>query len=284
MRLYRRYKNEGPPHVTCFFKLSRAGALRQVNEGCVRSRRGASAKSPRNREPVPRTQGTKYLLAGDQAAALAPAAAEPDEEQHPGVAAPEEVRDAQVAAGTPQNGARQNDVRLAPEFGRDGLETLPVLAQQGGDVGETEVGLHLLRPLAHRRSVGHAVVSVPQEARELELLRVELGRLDVLDHLLHPVGNELGNVLLAGRTLQLELPHHEQSDPLLEDLVLEDATSILVRSAGLLDRLDQCDAQVSERPSVSDQQAFFSACHLAPPLPCGVLRTVHSAQCRAYHG
>lgn len=161
----------------------------------------------------PKPARRKYLLAGDDKGAPAPNAHRQVEAQDPGVVIPDEERDEQKTIGVPQNRARQNHVGLTPQLNGDSLEALPVLAEQSRDVGEALIGGHLHSPLPHRTVVDLVTVPVPQGTQEQEFRPVGDGRIDVLDHLLRPIGEEVRNESLAGRTPQLKLAHHEQAEP-----------------------------------------------------------------------
>ena len=102
------------------------------------------AKDPRDQGPVPRTQGTKYLLATEEAPAPVPVEPEPVPVQNPAVIAPADAGHARGAAGKPP--AREDEDRLATESGGDfGLVCKYELA-----VLLTEVAVHLRGPVGHR--------------------------------------------------------------------------------------------------------------------------------------
>ena len=194
------------------------------------------------------------LLAGDHTVDVAPESAKPAEEQAPPVAEPDEARDIQVAARAPQEGAGKNDVGLAPQLGGDGLESLAILTKQGGDVGETLVGLLHLGPTPHGLAIGVGL-PVLHEVQERELRPLDDGGFNVIVHIDHPIRDEVRDVLLAGEPLELELAHDEQADPLLEEFVLEDRPSgVFDCSTGLLDGGDEPDDEVEN--TAGDGQIF----------------------------
>lgn len=86
---------------------------------CGQNRRGASAKSPRNRGPVPRTQGAKRLrLAdGEEAAVLAPVVAEPVEVEHALGAVPVEAGHVAAAVRVDPGRAEAHDRQLSLHVG-----------------------------------------------------------------------------------------------------------------------------------------------------------------------
>jgi len=105
--------------------------------------RGASTKDPRNREPVPRTQGRKRLLATEHPIVVVPAAVEPVPVPHPAAVTPVDVVDVAGDVGVTPVGEDKHD--LAPQGDWDVLlvvqKILPIVLAKVGD--------HLLGPLDH---------------------------------------------------------------------------------------------------------------------------------------
>lgn len=113
----------------------------------VRSRRGARAKSPRNREPVPRAQGTKNLrrLAdGEEAAEPVPVVPEPVEAEQTAGAIPAEVGHVPVAVRVDPGRAEADDRELPLDFGKRGSERQELLDRRRTHPFSLEVGEHLL--------------------------------------------------------------------------------------------------------------------------------------------